>query len=175
MGKVQAVARYRSLRPINRTKHVVDFQTAVPVNTKISQVLAVAVDATGLTDVDGCLVGSTISSIFISSEAVASESSTTATPNLYWMIYKNPGNNLTFPNANAVGSDDNKRFVIHQEMVMINAVDGGSPRNVFKGVVKVPKHLQRMGPEDRIIIQLFVPSTGVAVNACTQVHYKEFR
>ena len=91
------------------------------------------------------------------------------------MIYKNPGGNLVFPNANAVGSNDNKRFVIHQEMVMINPVDGGQPRNVFKGVIVIPKHLRRFGPGDELDIQLFTPSTGSTFNSCGLIHYKEFR
>jgi len=172
----RVVARFRSaLRPINRIKHVVDFQTAVPVNTQILQVVANTVDAPVISNADHVQTGATVNSVFLTTEVVASETSATATPNFYWMFYKNPGNNIIFPNANAVGSSDAKRFVIHQEMVMINPLDGGVPRNVFKGVIKIPKHLRRSAPNDRWIVQLFIPSTGVSVNACTQAHYKEFR
>ena len=31
------------------------------------------------------------------------------------IVYKNPGGNLTAPAPNTIGSNDNKRFVIHQE------------------------------------------------------------
>ncbi len=176
MVKELAVARFRSsMRPIHRIKHVVDIQTAIPVNVKIENNLIATVDAPVISSVTQVETGSRVNGIFLTVEAVASETSTTATPNLYLAVYKNPGNNLTFPNANAVGTDDNKRFVIHQEMVMINALDGGSPRNVFKGVIVIPKHLQRMGPFDTLELQLFIPSTGVAINACAQCHYKEFR
>ncbi len=175
-GRTLPVARYNmALRPVHRIKHVVDIQTAVPVNTKLENVIVNATDnpTIGLTrDVE---TGAKVNGVFITVEAVASESSTTATPNLYLAIYKNPGGNLTFPNANAVGTNDNKRFVLHQEMVMINAVDGGSPRNVFKGVVVLPRGLKRFGPNDTLVLQLFIPSTGVAVNACMQFHFKEFR
>ncbi len=170
------MARFRaSLRPIQRIKHVVDFQTAVPVNTQIEQILVSANDDPGLANQAQVITGSTVHGIFLSIEAVASETSTTATPNVYLAIYKNPGDNLTFPNANAVGTNDNKKYVIHQEMVMINASDGGSPRNIFKGVVAIPKGYKRFGPNDKLVAQLFIPSTGVAINACTQGHYKEFR
>ncbi len=170
------MARFRaSMRPINRIKHVVDFQTAVPLNTKIEQVLVAAKDNPVLGIQNDVAIGCTINGIYITTEVVASETSTTATPNLYWILFKNPGNNLTLPNGNAVGTSDNKKFVIHQEMIMLNPLDGGNPRNVFKGVIKIPKGYRRFGPEDRLNIQLFIPSTGVAVNACTQAHYKEFR
>ncbi len=170
------VARFRaSMRPINRVKHVIDYQTAVPVNVQIEQILALVVNNPALANVTECDVGSTINSIFFTTECVASETSTTATPNLYLMVVKNPGGNLVFPNGNAVGANDNKRFVIHQEMIMLNPTDGGNPRNIFKGVVKIPKGYRRMAPNDKISVILFIPSTGVAVNACTQAHYKEFQ
>ncbi len=170
------VARYRSsIHPVNRIKHVVDLQTAVPVNVKIENPIANAVDAPTLGVTTQVETGSTVNGVFLTIEAVASETSATATANLYFIVFKNPANNLTMPNGNAVGSDDNKKYVIHQEMVMINPLDGGSPRNVFKGVIVIPRHMRRMAPNDRITVQLFIPSTGVAANVCWQAHYKEFR
>ncbi len=169
------VARFRSMHPVNRTKHVIDVQTAVAVNTQIVNPVAVAVNSPTLASPHEVELGSTINGIYLTVEAVASESSTTATPNVYMYVAKNPGNNLTLPNPNAVGVDDNKRFIIHQEMVMINAVDGGVPRNIFKGVVVIPKGYRRMGPNDRITVTLFTPSTGVAFNACWQSHYRSYK
>ncbi len=172
------MARYRralALRPVTRIKHVVDSQDAVPLNTQVTKTIANAVDAPVLANANQVETGSVIRSFFISVEIVASADSTTATPNFYLIFFKDPGNNLTFPNGNVVGSDDNKKYVFHQEMVMFTSVDGGNPRNVFKGVLKVPKHMQRMVPNDRISFQYFIPSTGVTVNACSQVHYKELR
>ncbi len=169
------MSRFSRMRPIHRIKHVVDSQAAIPVNTKTTITLISASDTPDLASVTQVETGATVSAIFLSVEAVASESSTTATPNIYVIIYKNPGANLVIPNGNIIGSSDNKRFVIHQEMVMINAVDGGSPRNLFKGVIKIPRGYQRFGPGDILQLQYFIPSTGVAVNACLQCHYKEFR
>jgi len=171
------VLRHRglSLRPVHRIKHVVDIQTAVPVNVQVVNDLIKTVDAPVISSRNEVETGCTVNGIFLTVEAVASETSTTATPNLYMMIMKNTGNNLTFPDGNDVGGDDNKRFVIHQEMVMINALDGGSPRNVFKGVIVIPRGYRRFGPFDTLEMQLFIPSTGVAINACAQCHYKEFR
>ncbi len=152
-----------------------DIQQAVPVNANLNVVIAQAVENPSLANSHECAFGSKINGIYITAECVASETSTTATPNFYWYMAKNPGGNLTLPNGNAVGVDDNKRFVIHQEMVMINALDGGNPRNIFKGVIVIPKGYRRMGPNDQIKVYFFIPSTGVAVNMCIQAHYKEFR
>ncbi len=167
--------RTNYLHPVQRIKHVRDVQTAVPVNTALPNNFAVANDSPSLSNVNECLTGSVIRSFFVSIECVASETSTTATSNIYVIFFKNPGGNLTIPNGNVVGASDNKKYIFHQEMVMINPVDGGVPRNIFKGVLKVPKHMQRMAPNDILGFQLFIPSTGVAVNACSQVHYKELR
>jgi len=171
------MARFRqALRPINRVKHVVDFQTSVPLDTRINQIIAVAKDNPATANTSECAVGSKINGFFIVTELASDNTSTTATPNFYWMLYKNPGQSIsTFPKGNAVGSSNEKKFVIHQEMLMFNPQDGGNPRTAFKGVIAVPKGMRRMAPNDAWVIQLFIPSTGVVPNACTQVHYKEFR
>ncbi len=169
------IMRYNSMRPVHRIKHVVDFQQALPVNTQLPQDIAIAKDAPALANTEQVMLGSKVNAIFANIQCVASETSTTATPNIYLIFVKNPGNNLVFANGNVVGSDDNKKFVFHQEMNMISALDGEIPRTLFKGVIMVPKHMRRMGPNDRLIVYLFTPSTGVAVNICGQFHYKEFR
>ncbi len=127
MAQGPMVARFRSsIRPVNRIKHVQDFQTAVPLNTKITQVIATAVNFPDNTVTNEVAHGSTVNGFFCTVEAVCDDTSTTATPNLYLIFYKNPGDNLTFPNGNAVGADDNKKYVFHQEMVMLNPTDGGN-------------------------------------------------
>ncbi len=173
------MARYRNrgmaLRPVHRIKHVVDIQQALPVNTLLPVSVITTHDNPVITSPAQCETGSKVNGFFATVEVVASETSTTATPNLYIYFAKNPGGNLSFPNGNAVGVHDNKRFVIHQEMIMLNPVDGGNPRNVFKGVVKIPKGYIRNGPNDLLQMYMFIPSTGVAVNICAQFHFKEFR
>ncbi len=170
------MARY-NLRPINRIKHVVDVQQALPVNTLLNVNIVRTKDAPVLANTDEVITGSKVGSFFGTVEVVASETSTTATANLYIYFAKDPGSTLVtlMPDGNMVGTSDLKKFVIHQEMVMINPADGGNPRNVFKGVIKIPRGYQRNGPDDRIKMFMFIPSTGVAVNICAQFHYKEFR
>ncbi len=154
---------------------MVDIQQALPINTNLFVSVVIANDNPVIGNSSQVETGSVVKSFFATVEVVASETSTTATPNLYIYFAKNPGNNLTFPNGNAVGVDDNKKYVFHQEMIMLNPLDGGNPRNVFKGVLKIPRHLQRIGPNDRVVMHMFIPSTGVAVNICAQFHYKEFK
>ncbi len=122
----------------------------------------------GTTDVQ---TGSTVNGIYLDVEVVATTSA--ALPNVYMYVIKNPGGNLTLPAANLVGSNDNKRYVIHQEMVMFQRQDGSNPRTLFKGVIKIPKGYRRFGPDD--FLQIMMLSPGVTVEFCLQCHYKEFR
>ena len=61
------------------------------------------------------------------------------------LVFKNPGGNLTVPANNTVGSNDNKKYVIHQEMVMLEQSISGNPRTLFNGVIRIPRGYQRNG------------------------------
>ncbi len=129
------------------------------------------VDAPVLANVTECETGSKVNGIYLKVEAYAT--STAALANFYMAVFKNPGNNLTNPAANTVGSNDNKRFVIHQEMVMMEKNTTGNPRTVFNGVVVIPRGYRRNGPADQL--KLILLSPGVSADFCVQCHYKEFR
>ncbi len=159
------------LRPVNRIKHVIDTQQGGIAGTQINNTLVNAVDAPVVGQTNQVLTGSTVNSIFLKVEANAITSAALA--NFYIAIMKNPGNNLTPMQANAVGASDDKRFVIHQEMIMFQQQDNSNPRTVFAGVIKLPRGYRRFGPNDRL--QLLVLSPGVNTNSCLQCHYKEFR
>ncbi len=170
--------RFRSmaLRPINRIKHVVDSQLALAVNTQATINLIQADDSPLLTNVLEVLTGSTVNAIYLKVEISATSSAALA--NAYMIVTKNPGGNLTFPNANTIGSSDNKKYVIHQEMVMLQREPtadalSGNPRTLFNGVIVIPKGYRRMGPGD--FLQLFLLTPGVTADVCIQCHYKEFR
>ncbi len=162
----------RSIRPVNRIKHVVDSQFATALNTAVDTILVNAVESSTLAATAFVEQGATVNGIFLSVQAV-NTGTTDVLANAYMMVFKNPGGNLTFPNPNTVGSSDNKKYVIHQEMVMLQMVDNSNPRTLFKGVIVIPKHLRRMAIADTLIMRVFAP--GVETNWCMQCHYKEFR
>ncbi len=171
-------SRGSSIRPVQRIKHVIDNQFAATAGTETGVNLAIASDNPALANRTECQTGSTINGIYIHCEAYATNDG--ALSNAYMMISKNPGGNLTLPVPNAVGASDNKRYVIHQEMVMLQknqevgaAELGGNPRTLFNGVVVIPKGYRRMGPNDIIRLQVLTP--GVTSEWCMQAHYKEFR
>ncbi len=168
------MARFRrmaSIRPVQRIKHVVDAQGTLTSPTVLPTTLVAATDTPTLAVTTTVLTGSTVNGLYLRVEVAATE--VVSIPNAYLMVYKNPGGNLTFPVGNVVGSDDNKKYVIHQEMVMLQANTAGNPRTLFNGVIVIPKHLRRMGPNDLIKVDVFSPNTNLTI--CVQCHFKEFR
>ncbi len=172
------MARYRrmgAMHPINKIKHVVDSSATVAQAVQGNFIVATATDTPTLADRTGVETGSKINGFYIRFEVASNEAvDLGAIPNFYFFIWKNPGGNVTAPVPNAVGSNDNKRFVIHQEMSMIeNKGQGSNPRTIFNGVVVVPKGMRRMAPNDQWTIETLCPALATA--QCLQVHYKEFR
>ncbi len=160
------------LRPVNRIKHVVDLQFAVAAGADQDVNVIFASDTPDLATPTEVETGSTVNGIYLKVEVV-NTGVTGVLANAYMIVFKNPGGNLTTPVANAVGIDDNKRFVIHQEMVMLNMTDNGNPRTLFNGVIVIPRGYRRMGPNDLLTVRVHSP--GVELTGCIQVHYKEFR
>ncbi len=168
------VPRFRSnnyLRPIQRIKHVVDSQQSGVAGTAINLNLIIASDTPDLAATSEVQTGATVHGIFLIVEAYAKSSAALA--NCYLIIFKNQGGNSAIPTANAVGANDNKRFVIHQEMVMFQKQTDSNPRTVFKGVIKIPRGYKRFGPNDVLSAHVLCP--GVTFDVCFQCHYKEFR
>ncbi len=169
------VPRYRSrmgLRPINRIKHVFDSQGATALGVEFKRTLILTSDTPDLATTNEVETGSTVNGIYLRVEVV-NTGSTGVLANAYMTVGKNPGNNLTLPVPNIVGASDNKKYIIHQEMVMLQMVDNSNPRTLFNGVIAIPKGYRRNGPNDRLEISVFSP--GVELSICIQCHYKEFR
>ena len=160
-----------SMRPIHRIKHVVDVQGATGVGVALENALISTADNPVIANTTEVETGSKVNGIYLVVEAYAT--SAAALSNLYLTVFKNPGNNLTMPEPNVIGASDNKRFVIHQEMVMLQQVAEGNPRTLFKGVIVIPRGYRRFGPDDRLTMELLSP--GVTTFWCMQCHYKEFR
>ncbi len=160
-----------SLRPVNRIKHVVDQQAGAVLGTAIDLILIETSDTPDIANTNEVETGSTVNGIYLKVEVYATTAGALA--NAYMYVFKNPGNNLAFPDPNVVGSDDNKKFVIHQEMVMLQKVVNSNPRTLFNGVIAIPRGYRRNGPSDRLTVRVFSP--GVNLDVCIQCHYKEFR
>ncbi len=161
-----------NLRPVNRIKHVVDIQGGIAAGgAGTTLTLIIATDTPDLASASEVETGSTVNAIYLKVEMNATTSASLS--NAYMYVGKNPGGNLTMPEANVVGVSDNKKYIIHQEMVMFQQVNNSNPRTLFNGVIVLPRGYKRQGPNDLLVLRLFTP--GVAVNFCIQCHYKEFR
>ncbi len=169
------MARFRgaSMRPIHRIKHVVDFSATLTAGTTLVQDIIKANDAPVLANTTHVETGSKVNGIYLRIEVASNETDAGAVPNVYLAVWKNPGGNITMAAPNVIGASDNKRFVIHQEMLMLNNLAGGNPRTLFNGVIAIPRGYRRMGPNDILSVSILTPQVNIAL--CTQVHYKEFR
>ncbi len=139
--------RGSALRPINRIKHVFDKQDATVAGTAKATVIAAATDTPTLGVAESVETGSKINGFYIKCEAYATSSAALA--NMYFLLFKNPGNKLGNPAPNAVGVSDDKRWVIHQEMIMFQKQTDSNPRTLFNGVIVVPRGMRRMAPNDK--------------------------
>lgn len=133
--------------------------------------LVTATDTPTLAALDSVITGSAVHGIYLKVEVSATTAAALA--NVYLSVFKNPGGNLGVPAPNNVGGNDNKKYVIHQEMVMLQKNAAGNPRTLFNGVIVIPRHYQRFGPND--ILSMHVLAPGVNIDLCLQCHYKEFR
>ncbi len=160
-----------ALRPVHRLKHVVDVQGALPGGTTVTNDLILTKDAPVLANTTEVETGCTVNGIYLKVEVYATAAA--ALSNCYMAVYKNPGGNLAALNPQAIGPDDDKRYVIHQEMVMMQQVTNGNPRTIFVGVIAIPRGFRRFGPNDEL--QIALKSPGPNANYCFQCIYKEFR
>ncbi len=170
------MARYRSrmaMMPINRIKHVVDSSATLTAASVLPIRIVLAKDAPVLANVTEVVTGSKVYGFYLRVEVGVKDIAAGVISNCYLMVSKNPGGNLTMPAPNSVGSNDNKKYIIHQEMVMLNNVSGGNPRTIFNGVIKIPKGYSRFGPNDTLDVSILAPAVNTVV--CLQAHYKEFR
>ncbi len=172
------MVRFRTrnyLRPVNSLKHVIDVQGGLVAGTKQEVVLADTVDNALNTNADNVQTSSVIKSIFLNIQVAASGSGALA--NVYMYVYKTPSNALNFvaalPDGNTVGTSDVRKLIFHQEMIMTEKNTTAIARTLFKGVLKIPRHMQRMGIDDRLSIAMFSP--GVTFDFCIQCIYKELR
>ncbi len=163
--------RGANLRPVNRIKHVVDNQFATTAGTEAQVQLLSTTDTPDIATTNEVETGSTVNGIYLKLETNATSSA--ALSNAYMIIFKSPGNLITAPAANAVGISSAKKYVIHQEMVMLQQQTNSNPRTVFNGVIVIPRGYRRNGPGDTLNMRVLSPGTNN--NWCSQCHYKEFR
>ncbi len=167
-----------AIRPVQSVKHIVDVasSTVLAVLTAIP-IIDQQIEP-GVGNPTAVHIGSTVNAIYLRVEIVANNQFS-GVPRIYMSVFKNPGANLINPNPNGTGILDTRKFVIHQEMIMMAGTLSGTPnfpRTLFQGVIRIPPRLKRFGFNDRLLVLLqngTGETTGIA-NVCVQAIYKEF-
>ncbi len=161
--------RHSSKRPINSVKNIVD---GVFLGVTAATVTPVTL-AEGVNDYTGGTtqvpVGATVSSLYLFVQII---SSTTGTANADWFIIKNIAGQLTIPVPGATGGTPVRSKILHEEKGLPgNSSDGAYPLT-FKGVIKIPKGMQRMAEADKWELRL---RSADAYNACVKCIYKFYK
>lgn len=168
------------LRPVMSLKHVVDTNGGITgAGFSTTDVIVTVNSPNATTGPNQCAVGSTVGAIYLRVEVIQ-EVPAGGIDNIYMMVYKNPGGDQVPPAVDSVGTSDERKWVIHQEMMMTGTVltaANAIPRTLFKGVILIPRHLKRNAVEDKlqVVIGHRAGEATQVSNFCLQCIYKEFR
>ncbi len=167
-----------AMRPVNSLKHIIDTNGLVTLALQSVTDVINTVDNPD-PDTNQVNIGSSVKSIYLRVEVKGGAVAASGVENIYMYVMKNPGNNLVQPAADAVGANDNRKFIIHQEMLMTNTAtaEASFPRTLFKGVIVIPRAYRRNGVEDRlkVVLQQSAGETNQTTQFCIQCIYKEFQ
>ncbi len=129
--------------------------------------------------INECAVGSKVFAIYLRVEVIFGGTPAGGIDNIYMYVFKNPSSSLTTPPVDGIGASEDRKYVIHQEMMMTgnNTSLSDVPRTLFKGVIRIPKLYQRNGYGDKlqVVIGHRTGEATQATNFCLQCIYKEFR
>ncbi len=171
--------RGQGLRPIRSLKHVVDTNGGITGGTPSTNDVIDVVANPLNTASNECANGGRVSSIYLNVQVIQKVAAG-GVDNIYMIVYKNDGNNVSAPAVDAVGVSDLRRHVIHQEMIMTGNVltaAAAIPKTLFKGVIKIPRSLQRSGLDDKLQVVIGHRNAEATQqsNFCLQCIYKEFK
>ncbi len=164
--------RRSSMVVVNSIKNVFSQGLGVTATNTISRI-AKAVTSPSPTVSNDVSHGCVIKAIWISID-FCGLGGTGVLNNIIAYLFKNPGDNLTPPLPNSIGTSNEKKFVIKSwaAMAMRNQ-DGNNPYH-WEGWIKIPKRYQRMGTDDTWSLNIAC-SSGLTGHASYFVIYKWFR
>ncbi len=156
--KKMTMARFRSnrLRPINSIKKVIDTGGALVAGTVSANVILNTTAGTAWVDAGDSSVPQAchVYGIFLSLYSVSDGAGDASAPIVDWFIAKNPSGSLTLPAPGSTGGNENRRFILHEGKGLQTFDTVGPPRKLFEGVIKIPRHMQRMGRDDEITVNI---------------------
>ncbi len=155
---------------INSEKHDLKDTYAIT-STNTVKIIAKAVTAPSNTVDSDCHRGGHIKAIWISLDMCGLAASG-ALQNTSAYLFKNPGANLTAPGVFAVGTSNEKKFVIKHWVAMTMRNQDGNPPYHWEGWIKIPKLYQRMGTDDTW--EMVIGTDTGTGHGLTQSIYKEY-
>ncbi len=160
------------MQPINSFKHVIDANGVTDgINESVIPILTEGIDRVPATPTVVPL-GAKVSSFFIIIFILGSTGGISGLAD--WLIWKNPRLQVIAanrPRPGNVGISPVRNFVFHEEKGIAPTSDG-TPM-VFKGVIRIPRHMQRIAENDQFEIRIFTPA-GVTTQFCVKVIYKDY-
>ncbi len=145
-GRRGGFSRKLRLVTINSEKHIVDVNAATSTTNLVSLVAKAVTAPSNTVDTD-CHRGGQIKAIWVSLDFCGLGTSGTPQYTIAYLM-KNPGDNLTEPGVFAVGTSNEKKFVIKMWAQMTMRNQDGNPPYHWEGWVKIPKRYHRMGTDD---------------------------
>ncbi len=136
------------MRPvINSMKNTLVITGALS-GTQVNKTIAKAVNSPSSASApEECVHGSIIKSIWVALDVCGTGTLEVAN-NADIYLMKNPGASLTPPSPIAVGTSNEKKFVIKQWHAMIMSTGEGNAPIHWEGWLKIPKRYWRMGTDD---------------------------
>ncbi len=161
-----------SKRPINSTKHVLDFEGGLTSTKSVNTVL-LGVPSRKDPFVPGDVpFGSRVSSVFISLFIIgATGAPVTGSQNWYIAKLRSGQTSGNFPDPGVTGVSTVRNQIFHEEKGLVGSGDGTAM--AFKGVIKIPKSMQRVREGDQLHVAILNNSADSAT-FCLKVIYKSY-
>ncbi len=140
--------RNRGIRPVITSMKNETNTNLLSSTTLQAADLVIAKDAPVTTSSNEVLRGCIIKALWISFDVCGLAASGIVQRTALYLI-KNPGANLTLPGAFAVGTSNEKKFVIRQWQFQTMRNQDGNPPFHWEGWIRIPKRYQRMGTDDQ--------------------------
>ncbi len=166
------IVPFRRGAPITTVKHVVDSEGSLVAGTVSINAIAFArnVRQDPYQPVD-VLTGSKITSVYISLFIIG-DTGAPIVGSLNWYIDKrHQGQSTDFPDPGNTGVSMLRNQIFHEEKGLAGSGDG-TPM-AFKGVIRIPRGMQRMREGDALDIRILTNAVGGA-QFCLKVIYKEW-
>ncbi len=168
--------RRRSMGKLNTIKHIIDSDGGLTGGIKSVNVIANSVITRNATfNPNEVELGSHIYGFYISLFMIGASGSGVG-PSQNWYIAKARAGqdpSTDFPSPGSTGAAKLRSQIFHEEKGLVGSADG-TPM-AFKGVVVVPKGMQRVRDGDQIFIAINSSDAVNDANFCLKAIYKEFQ